>query len=186
MNRLSDFSEVYFASSEASTGEWFSGGSNAVCTKFEVLFDTPECNDYLSNLSVLTYTVADAGKRSVRLSNNNTIFSEWDRIEDSLADYSSARDLLYYWEKHAKGRFASVFIVYFVEKNFSRMNLDVINSLLLTASPHRLTEWSMVALLRASYSAKHLLPGWLVFFEGVKKELKDNERAPKLLAGLDL
>jgi hypothetical protein len=186
MNKLSDFSEVYFSSGEASTGAWFSGGSSAVCTKFEVIFDTPECNEYISNLSVLNCTFTDVGKRSVRLSNNNTFFSEWDRIEDSLADFSSARDLLYHWEKHAKGRFASVFVVYFVEKNFSRMNLEVINSLLLTAAPHRLTEWSMVALLRASYSAKHLLPGWLVFFEGVKKELKDNARAPKLLAGLDL
>jgi hypothetical protein len=77
-----------------------------------------------------------------------------------------------------------VYAVFYVEHNFSEMNLAAINSLLLSASPHRLTEWSMVALLRASFSAKHLLPGWSSFFEAVQEELKDNERAERLLLGL--
>lgn len=173
------------ASGEASTREWLSVPNGDYLTKIEVLFSDASINDYVSNVSVNAYAVPRSSKASVRVANNNTIFTEWSNIEDTLADYSSARDLIYHWEKHGKGRLASVYLVYFVEKNFSKMNLEVINSLLNSASPRRLTTWSMVALLRSSYSARHLLPGWLVFFNAVKEELKDNERAPKLLAGLD-
>lgn len=105
-------------------------------------------------------------------------------LDGSLSDFQNARDLLYHWEHNNKGRVASVYAVFYVEHNFSEMNLAAINSLLLSTSPHRLTEWSMIALLRASFSAKHMLPGWAGFFEAVKKELKNNDRAERLLFGL--
>lgn len=185
MIRFSDYSEVYLASGDASTRNWLSAPSKVFLTKIEVLNPSAGGHDYVQNVSVSLESVSELGRSSVRVANNNTILSQWNNVENTLADYTSARDLIYHWEKHGKGRLASVYAVYYVECNFSTMNLEAINSLLLAASPHRLTTWSMVALLRASYSAKHLLPGWEVFFDAVKEELKYNERAPSLLAGLD-
>lgn len=185
MTRYSDYSEVYIATSVASTSENFSTISVKFCTKQQVLFPGLGEADYLSNVSVLPKTTTCPTKPSVRVSSNSTVHSMRESIEDTILDHVSARDMLYHWEKQDRGRLASVYAVYFVEKNFSMMNLEVINSLLLGAVPSRLTPWSMVALLRASYSARHLLPGWGVFYRAVKCELKDNERAPKLLMGLD-
>ncbi len=184
MIRFSDCSEIYMTSGEASTRDWLSAPPSDYLTKLEVLFASASGSDYTTNASALAGSLREVGRSRVRVG-NNTMLSRWDNCEDTLADYSSARDLIYHWEKHGKGRLASVYAVYFVESNFSKMNLEAINSLLSSASPHRLTTWSMVALLRASYSAKHLLPAWIVFFDAVKEELKNNERAPKLLAGLD-
>lgn len=185
MIKFSDYSEMYMASGDSSTREWLQVSHGDYLTKLEVIFSSASGRDYISNVSVLADVIPEFQRSSVRVANNNTMFTRWDNCEDTLADYSSARDLIYHWEKHGKGRLASVYAVYFIESNFSKMNLEAINSLLSSASPHRLTTWSMVALLRASYSAKHLLPAWMVFFNAVKEELKDNERAPKLLAGLD-
>lgn len=185
MIKFSDYSEIYMASGESSTREWLHAPSNDYLTKLEVIFSSASGRDYISNVSVLADIVPELKRSSVRVANNKTMLSRWSNSEDTLADYSAVRDLIYHWEKHGKGRLASVYAVYFVESNFSKMNLESINSLLSSASPRRLTTWSMVALLRASYSAKHLLPAWVVFFEAVKEELKDNERAPMLLAGLD-
>lgn len=119
-----------------------------------------------------------------RLTSNTTFLWGLDEIDCTMSNHLNARDLLYHWEKEKNGRIASAYAVFFVEENFSSQNLEAINALLLTAAPSRLTEWSMVALLRSSFSAKHLLPGWLPFFLAVANELKDNARVSKLLAGL--
>jgi len=185
MKKFSDYSEVFLSTSAASTGDFFSPLSKSFCTKQQVLFSGWGEADYFSNLSVRMETHTHAQSRKVRVGSNSTFHSMRENIEDTIADFESARDMIYHWEKHERGRLASVYAVYFVEKNFSLMNLEVINSLLLTAKPARLTAWSMVSLLRSSFSARHLLPGWTVFYQAVKEELKDNERAPKLLAGLD-
>lgn len=103
----------------------------------------------------------------------------------SLANVDTACRQLYFWEASKQGRLASVFAVIFVEKNFAAMNLEAINSLLLQISVKNLTEWSMVAILRASYSAKEKLPAWNIFYKSVKRALDGNERAPRLLAGLE-
>lgn len=106
-------------------------------------------------------------------------------IHDSLANFETAANFLYHFESIHQGRLASVYAVFFVEKNYSARNLDAINSLLLDISPKRLTEWSMVALLRSSYSARHLLPAWGTFLRSVQKAMEGNDRAPRLLAGLE-
>jgi hypothetical protein len=182
MIRFSDYPEVFVTTSASTTSECLLPLMPSFCTKYEVLFDCDPA-PYCSNVSVELSHYRP--KSAVRVSSNSTFHSLRESIEDSISDHVTARDMLYHWEKQDNGRLASAYAVYFVEKNFSLMNLEVINSLLLSAAPGRLTPWSMVALLRASYSAKHLLPAWPVFYGSVKNELKDNERAPKLLAGLD-
>ena len=184
MIKFSDYPEVYVVTGFSTTGEFTSPPSQNFCTKLDVLYEGLVA-PYCSNVSVTSEFPSVRPKSSVRVSSNNTFHSLRESIEDTISDHVSARDMLYHWERQDKGRLASAYAVYFVEKNFSLMNLEVINSLLLAAAPERLTPWSMMALLRASYSAKHLLPGWALFYTSVKNELKDNERAPKLLAGLD-
>jgi|MedtruStandDraft_1076414.scaffolds.fasta_scaffold05428_6 hypothetical protein len=102
-----------------------------------------------------------------------------------LLDISNTIELLYKWEREKKGRLASAYAVYFVESNFSKRNLSAVNALLLSASVERLTEWSMVAILRSSYSSRSVLPAWSIFLDAVKHRLKDNERAERLLMGLN-
>lgn len=184
MIKLSDYSEMYLASGETNTGNWISFAPKGFCTKQEILlcFDGEE---EFSDASTSLVSFSEPAPACVRVASSNTIFSPRDDVERTLSDYVAARDLLYHWEKRGSGRLASAYVVYFVERNFSLRNLDVINSLLFEAVPSRLTEWSMVALLRASFSARHMLPGWQHFYEAVKKQLHDNERAPRLLAGLD-
>ncbi|WP_447742312.1 hypothetical protein [Pseudomonas laurentiana] len=103
----------------------------------------------------------------------------------ALQDLDSTCKMLYHWESHKQGRIASVYAVFFIEKNYAARNLEVINSLMLEVSTRHLTEWSMVAILRSSYSARHMLPAWKTFYRAVKEALAGNERAPRLLAGLD-
>jgi hypothetical protein len=102
-----------------------------------------------------------------------------------MADVNKTIELLYKWEHDKKGRVASAYVVYFVEQNFSRQNLSAINNLLLHISAERLTEWSMVAILRSSFSAKAYLPAWSMFMSSVRDRLKDNERLERLLVGLN-
>ncbi|WP_339480347.1 hypothetical protein [Pseudomonas sivasensis] len=101
-----------------------------------------------------------------------------------MSDVFKTIEMLYLWEHNDQGRMASAYAVYFVECNFSKNNLSAVNSLLLNASPERLTEWSMVAILRASFSAKAHLPAWSKFMVSVRERLKDNERLERLLVGL--
>lgn len=101
-----------------------------------------------------------------------------------LSDVYKSIEILYEWERERKGRLASAYAVYFVESNFSKRNLSAVNELLLKASVERLTEWSMVAILRSSYSARDVLPGWQLFLSAVKNQLKHNDRLERLLVGL--
>jgi hypothetical protein len=101
-----------------------------------------------------------------------------------LADAYSAMQMLYQWEHNRQGRIASAYAVYFVERNFSARNLAAVNDLLLNVSAERLTEWSMVAILRSSFSARSSLPAWPAFMAAVRERLKDNERLERLLVGL--
>lgn len=119
------------------------------------------------------------------IKNSSTDLESQSETNASLANYEAACKQLYHWESHNQGRLASVYAVFFIERNFAAMNLEAVNSLLLEVSTKRLTEWSMVALLRSSYSARHMLPAWKVFFREVKKAMEGNERAHRLLAGLD-
>lgn len=106
-------------------------------------------------------------------------------VDLTLGNHKKAQELLYHWESKHHGKMASVYAVFFIERNYASMNLEAINDLLLTASVKRLTEWSMVAMLRASFSAKHSLPAWDVFYDQVKYQLRDDPRVSRLLAGLD-
>ena len=102
-----------------------------------------------------------------------------------LESVSAAMDVLYQWEHEKKGRMASAYAVYFVERNFSNHNISAVNDLLLNVAPERLTEWSMVALLRSSFSARSYLPAWPIFLDLVRHHLRDHVRVEKLLIGLN-
>jgi len=115
----------------------------------------------------------------------NSIFENKSEFATGLDGFKEAQELIYHWERHDHGRIASAYAVFFVEKNCASMNLSAVNLLLLTISAKQLTQWSMIALLRASFSAKHVLPAWKKFHEEVKKQLEGNPRAARLLAGLD-
>ncbi|WP_460156303.1 hypothetical protein [Pseudomonas sp. S2_H10] len=101
-----------------------------------------------------------------------------------ISNVENAIEVLYQWEHDKKGRLASAYAVHFVERNFSNRNLSAVNKLMLEASTDRLTEWSMVAILRASFSARDFLPAWPAFFESVKIRLADDEKIKQLLIGL--
>ncbi len=124
--------------------------------------------------------------RSGLLSSWNSLTLTVDASRDAvgLADVSNTMERLYHWEQDQKGRLASAYAVYFVESNFSSHNLAAINTLLLNISIARLTEWSMVAILRSSYSARESLPGWKPFLESVADALKNNNKVDRLLMGL--
>lgn len=124
------------------------------------------CTGLLANWAGLSKTVEDAD----------------DAI--GLQDVTQAIEVLYKWEHDKKGRMASAYAVHFVESNFSKLNLSAVNSLLLNISPEKLTEWSMVALLRSSFSARSALPAWAPFHDSVRQCLKESDRLEKLLVGL--
>lgn len=105
--------------------------------------------------------------------------------EVGMSDVRGAMDMVYQWEYLKQGRMASAYVVYFVESNFSKHNLSAVNDMLRSAAPERLTEWSLVALLRSSYVARHQLPAWYSFMGAVRERLKDNERLERLLIGLN-
>lgn len=102
-----------------------------------------------------------------------------------MADVRRAIEMVYEWELRKQGRMASAYVVYFVESHFSQNNLSAVNNMLLNAAPERLTEWSLIALLRASFSARDQLPAWYGFMGAVRKRLKGNERLERLLIGLN-
>lgn len=101
-----------------------------------------------------------------------------------MSDVRRAIEMVYQWEHSQQGRMASAYVVYFVESNFSQNNLSAVNNMLLNAAPEKLTEWSLIALLRASFSARDQLPAWYGFMGAVRNRLKDNERLERLLIGL--
>lgn len=102
-----------------------------------------------------------------------------------MSDVRRTIEMVYQWERDNKGRMASAYIVYFVEANFSKHNLAAVNNFMLSASIDKLTEWSLVAILRSSFSARHQLPAWSGFLDAVRNRLKDSERVEKLLVGLN-
>lgn len=104
----------------------------------------------------------------------------------ALDDVSVTRDLVYGLEHQKNGRFASMFLVLFVERSFAQRDLAKVNELLSTIVLDHVTEFSMVALLRSSFSARAVLPAWTKLLDGVRLRLTEqNKNVERLLAGLN-
>nr|AAR06610.1 unknown [Aeromonas hydrophila] len=88
-------------------------------------------------------------------------------------------------EKNKLGRIASFYVVYFVEKSFRQREYERVNQLLHEIDVNEITEWSMIALLRSSFSARSFLPAWTHLREEVKDKLEaEGKNHKKLLRGL--
>lgn len=95
-----------------------------------------------------------------------------------------ATTLIYDLEARARGRDAAIFIGYFIQRSFSQRRLAEVNELLASVAMRRITRWSMVALLRSTFSARSLLPAWRILFENVEGELEGAPDRERLLLGL--
>ncbi|EKT4094626.1 hypothetical protein [Stenotrophomonas maltophilia] len=88
-------------------------------------------------------------------------------------------------ERGGAGRQASFFAVFIVEQSFRRRNYDHVNELLHSANPLKLTEWSLIALLRSSFSARRHLPAWDALLESTHSKFShEGKNVEKLLRGL--
>ena len=95
------------------------------------------------------------------------------------------RERIYALEK-TNGVYSSVYTVFLVEILFDRYDLNEIDNILYKLEVERLTEWSIVALLRSTFAAKHMLPSWHRFYDLAYKKL-DSEGVVvrKVLYGLN-
>lgn len=109
------------------------------------------------------------------------------RADDYWAHHSINRVMssIVALERDGKGRMASFYIVYVIEENFRNRRYDNINRLLKDIEISDLTEWSLIALLRSSFSARFNLPAWNALRDSTKKKLEtEGKSARKLLRGL--
>lgn len=85
------------------------------------------------------------------------------------------------------GMAASVYVTCLIENLFEENDISFIDNLLETIDIDKLTNWSMVALLRTTFSAKHLLQNWKRFYESTYNVLTDRgfQELHKELYGLD-
>lgn len=92
------------------------------------------------------------------------------------------------YELNNEGRKASVYTVITLDHWFDQCEYDRVDHLLLfmITDVHLLTKWSIVALLRSTYSAKSLLDNWQNFYDISYQVLEEkNYDAKKLLKGLN-
>ncbi|MBN6527660.1 hypothetical protein JZM32_06625 [Acinetobacter pittii] len=103
-------------------------------------------------------------------------------------DFYSANVKLVRYELNNEGRKASVYAVIIIDHWFDQCEYDNINSFLsiMLVDINCLTKWSIVSLLRSTYSAKNLLSNWQDFYEKSYEVLEQkNYNAKKLLKGLN-
>ena len=91
------------------------------------------------------------------------------------------------WELFEHGMKSSVYSVVLLDYWFDEKRYDRIDELIENLHIQVLTEWSIVALLRTTYSAKHLLSSWEDFYLKAQQRLNHitPKHAKKLLMGLD-
>lgn len=92
---------------------------------------------------------------------------------------------LYALEEAGKHREAAKLIFEFIESNFASLSLDKINSLIEMISLERLSEWSIVGIVRSTYRARHVLGLWKNLYQNARRELHSKGHdANKLLIGI--
>lgn len=82
-------------------------------------------------------------------------------------DFYAANVKLIRYELNNEGRKASVYTVIIIDHWFDQCEYENVNSFLsiMLVDINYLTKWSIVSLLRSTYSAKDLLPSWQDFYE---------------------
>lgn len=104
----------------------------------------------------------------------------------SIDEVKSATDIVYSWEHGGHGRLASFYVVFFVEQSFRSRAYAQVNRLLAEVDISLLTEWSMIALLRSSFTARSFLPAWPRLLSSVHERLEQQGKNPsRLLRGLN-
>lgn len=92
------------------------------------------------------------------------------------------------YELTNEGRKASVYTIINIDNWFDNCDYEMVNSLIevMLLDINSLTKWSIVSLLRSTYSAKELLPHWQEFYEKSYIHLEESNYDPrKLLRGLN-
>ena len=110
-----------------------------------------------------------------------------DDSHSSVADdVQKTTALLYSWEHNGHGKLASFYAVYFVEQSFRMRAYEQVNRLLSEINVSHLTEWSMIALLRSSFSARACLPAWPKLLSSARNALIHQGKNPdRYLRGLN-
>jgi len=112
---------------------------------------------YISTYSFLTQASESPSKKTSELK----------------AEIESLKSAIYSYEHNGQGKFASFYAVFFVESSFRHRDYKKINELLSDIDINNVTEWSLVALLRSSFSARDYLPAWPKLLSAAKKKLDD-------------
>jgi len=89
------------------------------------------------------------------------------------------------FEKSGQGKIAARMILRFVEKNFAARDLIAISTFLRAMDAATLSPWSIVAVLRSTFRARHIMPGWKAFLDQARDVLAArHEPVEKILYGL--
>lgn len=100
-------------------------------------------------------------------------------------DASIINARIYRLERLNRGVESSVYTVFSMDRLMRNNDLSEINRVFESADVSQLTEWSMVALLRSTFSIRRHLPAWRLFYHKVNDKLTHDERPVKrLLFGL--
>lgn len=115
------------------------------------------------------------------------IFSEFFKKDLTNFNIRSHEKNIFYLERYKKKIYTSAYIVFWIEKLFDNYELNKINTVLSDIDIQFLEEWSIVALLRSTYSAKSHLPAWNDFYNNSKSYLEylGKEDVEGILIGLD-
>lgn len=90
------------------------------------------------------------------------------------------------FEKSGQGKVAARVILRFVEQNFASRDLIAVSNFLQALDASALSPWSIVAVLRSTFRARHVMPGWQAFLDQARAELSlRQEPVEKILYGLD-
>lgn len=118
---------------------------------------------------------------------NSNVVCDYQRDSTPSAISSkTAAKMISIWELSGQGKLASFYVVYYVEQSFKLREYKQVNSLLAEVDVKNLTEWSMIALLRSSFSARSFLPAWQDLLSSVRAKLQnDGKNTDRLLRGLN-
>ncbi|KUE88922.1 hypothetical protein ASL20_09895 [Cupriavidus necator] len=90
------------------------------------------------------------------------------------------------FEASHQGKMAARVILRFVEQSFASRDLIAVSKFVEGLDAAKLSGWSMVAVLRSTFRARHVMPGWRSFLDTAREVLTAREEpVEKILYGLD-
>ena len=103
-----------------------------------------------------------------------------------LSELNRTKGVVANFEKSGRAQLASFYLVFFIEQSFRHRSYAMVNRLLDEAEVRELTEYSIIAMLRSSFSARQHLPAWRRLLDSARQELDvRGHNASRLLRGLD-